>query len=354
MGPNFRIDVLIPTHNRAAMVARCVRSVLNAQQPPLLDLTITVICNACSDQTIPTIRRLQCEHPGKVGLITERRRGKSRALNLGIAFTTGDLVAMVDDDEEVDPCWLHVIADAFKDDKLDFIGGPYVPVWERLPPEWVPPDYVAVLGGADAGPAARPYSYDFPGILKGGNAVVRRRVFRKTGPYAEHLGPGAFARLFSCEDEDMYWRLLKSGARGQYLPELVVYHYISESRLTPEYYRRWCFWRGVSRGLMDRAHPLPVRYFAGVPRFIVGRAARSLLRLLATRGTRPRRETFTDELRLWDLAGYSYGRHVYTLARFSPIKSRRASDSTAFRASIERYLATGGQPAELDQIELVG
>ena len=63
----------------------------------------------------------------------------------------------------------------------------------------------------------------------------------------------------------MYWRLLESGATGQYLPDLVIYHYISTTRLTREYYRSWCFWRGVSRGLMDRRHPLPVTYLAGIP-----------------------------------------------------------------------------------------
>jgi hypothetical protein len=41
---------------------------------------------------------------------------------------------------------------------------------------------------------------------------------------------------------------------------------------------------------------------------------------------------FTDELRLWDLAGYTYGRHVYTLARYSPVKSRRSGDASAFGA----------------------
>lgn len=354
MGLTCRIDVLVPTHNRASMLERCVRSVLQANRSARLDLSVTVICNACTDATASIVRRLQYEYPGKLGLIVERRRGKSRALNTGIAATRGDLVGMIDDDEEVDSRWLEVVGEAFRDDQLDFIGGPYIPVWDTAPPEWVPSDYVAVLGAADGGAAARPYSAEFPGILKGGNAVVRRRAFAATGPYAEHLGPGAFSRLFSCEDEDMYWRLLKSGARGRYLPDLIVHHYISRSRLTPEYYRRWCFWRGVSRGLMDRAHPLPVPYLAGVPRFLIGRAARSLLRLLGPQRRRPRRDVFTDELRLWDLAGYFHGRHIYTLARFSPVKSRRASDASAFHASIQRYLASDRMAAELEQIEVAG
>lgn len=335
MPARLRLDVLVPTHNRATQLDRCVRSVLNAAPSPFLDVHVTVICNACEDHSQDVVRLLQSAYPRRVSFIVERRRGKSKALNAGIAATFGDLVGMIDDDEEVDPRWVEVAGAAFQQDDMDFIGGPYVPVWATPPPDWLPDDYLAVLGAVDNGAVARPYNREFPGILKGGNAIVRRSTLQKVGAFAEHLGPGSFARLFSCEDEDMYWRLLEHGAKGQYLPDLVIYHYIAETRLSREYYRKWCFWRGVSRGLMDRRHPLPVTYLAGVPRFLWGRAARAFLRLTVTPRVRPPRETFGDELRMWDVAGYFYGRHVYTLARFSPVKSRRRGDASGF-ASAQR------------------
>jgi glycosyltransferase involved in cell wall biosynthesis len=335
MAPRTRLDVLIPTHNRAAMLDRCVRSVLHAAPSRSLDVRVTVIRNACSDHSGVVMERLEGEFPGRVTSLVERRRSKSKALNLGIASTTGDLVGMIDDDEEVDRRWLQVIGEAFEDPSLEFIGGPYRPVWATAPPEWLPADYLAVLGAVDNGSVPRPYDRDFPGILKGGNAVIRRATLQRVGPYAEHLGPGSFARLFSCEDEDMYLRLLEHGAIGQYIPELVIYHYISEARLTREYYRQWCFWRGVSLGLMDRRHPLPATYLAGVPRFLWGRAARAFLRLAKGPSSRSPRETFDDELRMWDVAGYFYGRHIYTLARFSPVKSRRRTDPSSASSTPE-------------------
>jgi glucosyl-dolichyl phosphate glucuronosyltransferase len=329
------------------MLERCVHSVIQAVPAVGLDVHITVVCNACSDNSQQVVRRLQALHPGRISLVEERRRGKSKALNAGIAATTGDLVGMIDDDEEVASHWLQAIYDAFQDPELDFIGGPYLAVWDAPPPEWVPDDYLAVLGAMDNGWQPQRYTRDFPGMLKGGNAVIRRRTLKAVGPYAEHLGPGAFTRLFSCEDEDMYWRLLEHGAVGKYLPDLVIYHYIPSSRLSRPYYREWCFWRGVSRGLMDRRHPLPVKYLAGVPRFLWGRAARGLLRGVLGPRRRTPQETFTDELRMWDVAGYFYGRHIYTLARFSPVKSRRRSSSPYF-ASLPQHVD------ELDSIELAG
>ena len=345
MAERLRMDVLVPTHNRAVMLERCVRSVLNATPSPYLDVYVTVICNGCTDGSEERVEALQSAFPERIALIVDQRKGKSRALNTGIAGTSGDLVGMIDDDEEVDPRWVQVAGDAFQNPSLDFIGGPYVPVWPMPPPDWIPDDYLAALGAVDNGPVARPYDADFPGMLMGGNAIVRRRTLQRVGPFSEHLGPGSFARLFSCEDEDMYLRLLELGARGAYLPALVIYHYIAETRLSREYYRRWCFWRGVSLGLMDRRHPLPVTYLGGVPRFLWGRAARAMVRLAAPAGKRPLRETFGDELQIWDVAGYFYGRQVYTLARFLPFKSRRRPGSAV--ESLRRAQLESPPKAEL-------
>jgi glycosyltransferase involved in cell wall biosynthesis len=320
----MRLDLLVPTLNRALFLERTLRSLLEARVPDGLEVVITVVENHCTDGTVALLERVEAENPGRIRHVSERRRGKSRALNAGIAQTRGELVGMVDDDEEVDPHWYEVIHDAFIDESLDFIGGPYVPRWAAEPPSWLPLEYLAVVGAADNGGEPREFSEDFPGILKGGNAVIRRRVLERVGPYVEWLGPSGDARLLSCEDEEMYRRLLKAGARGKYEPSLVIYHHVFEERLTKSYYRRWCFWRGVSRGLMDRLHPLPVPYLAGVPRYLYGRAGRGVVSLTqrVVRGG-GWNGAFVDELSVWDLAGYFHGKHTYPLARFIPHASRR-------------------------------
>ena len=332
----MRLDVLIPSHNRGAQLERTVRSVMRAEQAPALRARITVICNDCTDDSHQRLARLQAERPDSLRVVDEPRRGKSVALNTGIAATSGDLVGMIDDDEEVESNWLRVIAESFQDERLEYIGGPYLACWETPPPPWAPDDYPAVLGSADNGPVARDYDRHFPGILKGGNAVIRRRTLRRVGPYAEQLGPGTLSRLLSCEDEEMYLRLLEDGARGRYVPELLIRHHVSIARFTASYFRRWCFWRGVSRGLMDRAHPLPVAYLAGVPRFLVGRAARSVINLGRglVRG-QARKDRFGQELRLWDLAGYFYGRNLYPLAHLFLAKKRRSSETVDEPAPVQ-------------------
>jgi GT2 family glycosyltransferase len=343
------MDVLVPSHNRAALLERAVRSVLRAESVPGFTVRVTVICNGCTDGSVQRMAALKAEAPDRVFIVSERRSGKSRALNLGIASTSAPLVGMIDDDEEVDAGWVRVVAAAFADDRVDFIGGPYVACWDTPPPSWVPSEYLAVLGVADCGTMRRHYTPSFPGMLKGGNAVVRRRLLRAVGPYAEYLGPCESSRLFSCEDEEMYLRFLEHGARGRYLPELVIYHHVLSARLTPSYYRQWCFWRGVSRGLMDHTHRLKVSYLAGVPRFLYGRAWRSLVRLaLGIVRPVPVGTRLGDELPLWDLAGYFCGRHMYRLIGLFGGKRRRAEDRGPMPPRLATDNIAGGAQSPAD------
>ena len=99
----MRLDVLVPTLNRAVSLERTLRSLLQAPVPDGLEVVITVVDNRCTDGTLSLLHRLEGENPGRIRHVSERRRGKSRALNTGIQQTQGDLVGMIDDDEEVDP-----------------------------------------------------------------------------------------------------------------------------------------------------------------------------------------------------------------------------------------------------------
>ena len=211
-----RLDVLIPTHNRAATSRSAVSHPCSMPGPSAgLDVHITVICNACTDGSQAVVRRLQAAYPRRMSLLEERRRGKSRALNAG---HRGDERRPGRDDRRrrrgrsgMD---CRSSAPFSKMPPLDFAGGPYVAVWDVAPARLASR---RLPGRAWRGRqriwSIATYRPFFPGILKGGNAVIRRRTLLRVGPFAEHLGPGSFSRLFSCEDEDMY--LAPARGRGE-------------------------------------------------------------------------------------------------------------------------------------------
>jgi len=313
----MRLDLLVATFRRPELLADLLRSVFAAGRPPGMDVRIIVVNND-REPALPSLHPLISSAPTPVLWLHEPRRGKSHALNLGLQASEADYIGLVDDDERVAAAWFEVAHRALESGQLDFIGGPMLPLWPAPPPSWIPQSYRAVLGIVDNGPARAPYTNEFPGMLVGGNAIVRRSTLASLGGFSPWLGPQEAHRLMSCEDEDLYGRLLTAGAKGEYLPELVVYHHVHRDRLRPSYYRRWCFWNGASKAVLGRLQPERVPTIGGVPRYMYGSAFRAagtgLKAWLTNRGPAARLEA---ELPLWQLAGQLYGRYGLRRVRSS-------------------------------------
>ena len=311
----MRLDVIVPTYNREHLLKHALQSLLAAEIPTGLTIYITVVDNNSTDQTRQTVNAFKPPFGGRLNYLFEPKQGKSAALNAGITATNGDLVGMLDDDEEIDGSWYVCVYKAFSNQDVDFIGGPYRPRWGGPPPPWLPNNNSAVIGSVGGFPHSFVYGTN-EAMLMGGNAVLTRSILRRVGLYSTDLGPQG-SRFLADEDTDMYLRLLAAGAKGMYLPDLIIYHYIHPERLTRRYFRRWHFWRGVSSGVLDKRHPKNVAYLFGIPRFLFGNAVRALLRMLGTtlKMRRDPAQWFSDELRVWDVAGFFYGKHLYKAAK---------------------------------------
>jgi glycosyltransferase involved in cell wall biosynthesis len=310
------LDVILPTFNRDTLLARTLDSLAAAQQPDGLDVRILVVDNASTDGTRDLVRGVAHRFAGRLHYLYEATPGKPYALNAGIAATDGDLIGLIDDDEEVARDWFACIHGHFgpDGDRLDFIGGKCLPIWSAPRPAWLGRGYLGVIGWVDPGPRPTAMDDSYPGILMGGNAVIRRTALERAGLYSTALSRTG-TKLLGCEDEDMYHRLLAQGARGRYVPDLVIYHHVPAARLNKRYFRRWCFWRGVSLGVMDRERPAAVAYLAGIPRYRIGRATRGLVNMVSHavglgRVADPA-DRFENELACWDAAGFFWGKHVH-------------------------------------------
>jgi GT2 family glycosyltransferase len=307
----MKLDVIVATFERPQMLALTLKSLRDAPVPVGLDVRVTVVDNDPSDETRQVVADFSDAFGDRLSYIRERRRGKSYALNTAIKLTDGGLIGMIDDDEEVDPGWYAQIVHAFRDDRVDFIGGPCLPRWGAVPPTWLPATYRGVIGYVDDGDRVMVFGKDAPGILMGGNAVVRRRVLQRVGQYSPALGPRPERRMMSGEDEDLYARLISAGAYGLYVPGLKIYHYVPPERLTKKYYRRWCFWNGVSRSIIEERRPSQAVRVGKVPRYLYGKAVRGLMRVFRPfRAVEPS-SRFAAELAVWHLLGFLYGSYVH-------------------------------------------
>jgi len=85
--------VVIPTHNRRAMVREAIDSVL-AQRG--VDFEVIVVDDGSTDGTSASLRELG----DRIRVIVTENRGVSAARNLGVAAGSGELIAFLDSDDQ--------------------------------------------------------------------------------------------------------------------------------------------------------------------------------------------------------------------------------------------------------------
>src|SRR5258705_13933579 len=96
------LDVIIPTYNRHLRLRRTLESLLAAEVPQGLTVRVTVVDNNSVDATWRAVEGYANRFGERLSYVFEGRQGRSFALNAGIASTGGDLIGMIDDDEEID------------------------------------------------------------------------------------------------------------------------------------------------------------------------------------------------------------------------------------------------------------
>jgi len=281
---------------------------------------VTVVDNNSKDETREVVQAIaSSDTPFPIRYVFEPKQGRSSALNAGIQSARGNLIGMIDDDEEVDPGWFEVILATFSRPDVDFIGGPCRGNWTKYSrPKWIH-EASAVLGIMDYGPKELRYATDeCLGIAMGGNAVYRRPVFDRVGLYNVAVGRSAKG-LESCEDSEMFERVIRSGAQGLYVPNLVIYHYIPEHRLNRSYHRRWHFGHGISEGVMVRDSVPDTPELFGLPRWRLRFAAEGLVIAIGSLvGLASAKQGFEGEARFWSLLGYVRGKYFHHAPAVTP------------------------------------
>ena len=108
----YKISFLVPALNEEKTIARTLQSLINADYP---HKEIIVINDGSTDKTSEVVRRFK-----NVILLQNQHRGtgKASALNKGLAYATGQLIAVVDADSEIDKQALKKMVPYFKIKKI--------------------------------------------------------------------------------------------------------------------------------------------------------------------------------------------------------------------------------------------
>jgi glucosyl-dolichyl phosphate glucuronosyltransferase len=279
----FDATVLICTYNRAVLLAETLESVARSRVSRV-SWNVVVVDNNSSDNTREVVARHAVTYPVPLIYLFEARQGKSHALNTGLASTDASLVVFTDDDVQVADGWIEASCRPMLDDpSIDYSGGPVRPIWEAPCPDWIDrqrADLWGTLAILDYG-AERFVFEERRRVPLGANMAVRRSLIDRIGGFDPQLGRRGNS-LLGQEQAEFFCRSRAVDARGMYEPDMEVHHHVPASRLTKEYFRRWWYWKGVSRAFLEQHHPITelgvdlrqVPRMSGLPRFMIGTAAR--------------------------------------------------------------------------------
>jgi GT2 family glycosyltransferase len=294
-----RLSVVVCTLNRAELLEGCLQSIAR-QQVDDHQLEVIVVDNGSTDRTGEVV----AARPG-TRYVVEPVAGLSRARNAGIAASTGDLLAFLDDDARPDCGWAAAVIDAgARWPDASAFGGPVRLDWTAPPPPWMVPELERWFSAIDHGPVRRLLEPDEHPV--GANLVVRPSAALAVGGFDVQLGRVGKS-LISEEEIDLLERMRSGGGSVAWEPSATVRHLVDGGRAS----RRWLIRRAWAQGrseaissrlrgrpatCAERIHDLGGAVLGHWPRTIrqvahADRPAGELLRDVAQRGIRLGRAT---------------------------------------------------------------
>lgn len=274
----IRISLIIATYNRAEALMQALGSVVE-QTLPAEWWECVVVNNRSTDDTAQRFEAFTKGYPHlNLRMVEECEPGVSAARNRGMAEAKAPLVAIIDDDERINPAFLSAYLHFFETHPAAIVaGGKIIAEYPDGRPAWLS-KWVErpIANPLDCGEQTRPFPRGrIPG---GGNMALRLAGLAPYGVFDPQLGRSQSA-LGGGEESDLFERLQRGGESLWYLPEAVIWHRIPAEKLTDTYFRNLCYGVGVSQRLRaERYHRL-----VGATLREVGKWGATLLLLLTLR-----------------------------------------------------------------------
>jgi glycosyltransferase involved in cell wall biosynthesis len=197
------LSVVIPTLNGEAYLAAQLEAI--SHQECATDWEVVVADNASTDATVEVASSFRNALP-QLRVIRASPRGKSHALNAGIAAASGELIVCLDHDDVVAPGYLEAMRRSLT--STDLAGG-------RLEHRLLNPSWVIVSETQAASLPGVPGVPPLP-FSSGSALAFRRTVHERLAGFAADVG--------TADDVDFCWRAQVAGFSFAFVQDAVVHH----------------------------------------------------------------------------------------------------------------------------------
>jgi len=224
MSARVDISVNLCTYNRKEMLIQTLKSLIQQETDGRFTFEIIVVDDASTDGTQEVVKIFCKETIIPIKYIKEEGKGEANSRNRAVRESQGKWIALIDDDEIAEPCWLKEMVSTATSHNADCVGGRM-----RL---LLPDDSDAKIIGTVRkllGETSIPkkHTYNGPG---GGNALINKKIF-------DEIGGFDISMIYGGTDQDFFRRARKKGYSFVHATNAVVFHIIPSNRLKPNYLR---------------------------------------------------------------------------------------------------------------------
>lgn len=224
------LSIVIPNWNGKHFLKTCLDS-LSAQTYPAVETIL--VDNASADGSVEFTRQ---HYPDVKIIALPENRGFTGACNAGMSAARGDMIALLNNDTEVDSQWAGAVIDAFNHYPDVGIVASKMLLFDQRDTFHTAGDFYTLDGRAgnrgvwqkDEGQYERD---EFVFSACGGSAAYARAMLDEVGLLDDDF-------FFSMEDIDLAWRAQLAGWHVLYAPHAIVYHHLSATGggVTASYY----------------------------------------------------------------------------------------------------------------------
>lgn len=210
--PAPRVSVIIPTYNRAGLLENSLAA-LSQQTYPRNEFEVLVVADGCTDRTPEIVSSF--EPHLQVRLIQQDAQGPAASRNRGTAEARGDLLIFMDDDIEALPGFVEAHHSAHPANQHKVVIG-YLPPLLKEQKGYFKAElrrWWETIFNKMSEPGHRFHYTD----LVSGNFSLNKNLLQQAG---------GFDPAYRChEDFELGIRLLRAGAKFDFIPQAAGYHH---------------------------------------------------------------------------------------------------------------------------------
>ena len=251
----MKLSVIIPTRNRAKLLNDTILSITK-QTLSKDKFEVIVVDNGSSDNTkeiVETYIEIL-----DIKYYYEPKPGLHEGRHTGLKLAKSELLVYADDDIEAFPKWLETIFQVFQnDEETVLVGGKNLPKYESNPPFWVLEKWntpraigkvMGVLSLIDLGGNEKEIS---PYYVFGCNFSVRKKVVIDAGGFNPDGMPFDLIHFRGDGETHISDYIKEKNYKTYYHPNASVYHFVSNDRMTEDYFCKWQYTAAISQAFSD-------------------------------------------------------------------------------------------------------